>query len=247
MRKLVLFILIAFFGFNYVYAQEAQLVNDDYYLLAINDNEFEVLTDADASTTSNLFLNKVSLAIIGGINFTTLTGDDADSFECLTCFHLGIAAMVPISELFAIQPELLYACMGSKYSEGGYIEPIETSGRTVTGELSGTYKLNYLLLPVMAKYEVVPGLSLEAGPQVGFLLSAEDDYEFNGTSMTEDVKDFTKGIDFAFNAGIGYKFDAGYHVRARYMIGLTDVTDFEEPSNAEWKNSGAFISVGYFF
>jgi hypothetical protein len=31
------------------------------------------------------------------------------------------------------------------------------------------------------------------------------------------------------------------------MLGLTDVTDFEEGVEANWKNSGAFISVGYFF
>ncbi|RZJ55928.1 MAG: PorT family protein, partial [Flavobacterium sp.] len=34
--------------------------------------------------------------------------------------------------------------------------------------------LSYLNVPIMAKYYVIEKLSLEAGPQIGFLLSAKN-------------------------------------------------------------------------
>lgn len=111
----------------------------------------------------------------------------------------------------------------------------------------------------MAKYYVIEGLSVEAGPQVGFLMSAKgltyddvtDTYDEKG-----DVKDGYKSIDVAFNIGAGYKLKNGIMFQARYSLGLTDVS--EAPSvvdpediftNVDYKekNNVFQISVGYQF
>ena len=57
-------------------------------------------------------------------------------------------AEIPIANRFSFQPELLYSGQGSSVN------------------------LNYLNIPLMAKYNLTKEFSLEAGPQIGFLLSA---------------------------------------------------------------------------
>ena len=94
----------------------------------------------------------------------------------------------------------------------------------------------------MAKYYVTEGLSLEAGPQIGFLIKAEA-----GTDdVSVDVKDDFKSIDFGFNFGTGYKLESGLNFAARYNLGLSDISDDNE-SNIKVKNSVFQLSVGYTF
>ncbi len=88
----------------------------------------------------------------------------------------------------------------------------------------------------MGKYYLIKGLSLEAGPQVGVLLSG--DYE------GVDVKDSFMDMDLSLNAGIGYKLNNGLNFTARYNFGLTNIGVSED---SKVKNGVAQISVGYFF
>lgn len=168
-----------------------------------------------------------------GVNFSDITGERVDSFDGRTSFHFGAVAEIQISEKFSFQPELIYSSQGSDYTEGEDFE--------------GTVKVDYLNVPLMAKYYVADGLSIEAGPQVGFLLSAKDEYE----DEEDDIKDFLKSTDFGVNFGLGYKLDNGLFFSARYNLGLTDNLDVDESEfetdGAEYKNSVIQIGIGYFF
>jgi len=97
----------------------------------------------------------------------------------------------------------------------------------------------------MAKYYVADGFSLEAGPQIGLLVSTTDEYE----DEEDDIKDFLKSTDFGINFGLGYKLESGLNFTARYNIGLSDNLDADdfETDGAEYKNSVIQFSVGYFF
>jgi hypothetical protein len=180
----------------------------------------------------------LNFGVKGGVNFASITGDFTDDLNSRTSLHFGVVAEIGISEKFSFQPELLYSAQGAKYDDSdGY---------------SGTTKLDYLNIPLIAKYYVAEGFSLEAGPQIGFLLSAKDEYESPGDSGEDDVKDFVKGIDFGINLGVGYKLEGGLNFGARYNLGLSnlndyDMSDFEEIGSFDWKNGVFQISVGYFF
>ncbi|SDS27613.1 Outer membrane protein beta-barrel domain-containing protein [Formosa sp. Hel1_31_208] len=168
-----------------------------------------------------------------GVNFSDITGDDADSFKGRTSFHVGGAVEIPISESFSIQPEILYSSQGSDWEE-------MFEGMT----FSGTVKADFLNVPIMAKYYVVEGLSIEAGPQVGILLSAKEETE--GEEV--DIKDDLKGIDFGVNFGLGYQLDNGINFAARYNLGLSDLNDNPDfLGESSYKNSVIQLSVGYFF
>jgi Outer membrane protein beta-barrel domain len=177
---------------------------------------------------------QIAFGAKAGVNFSDITGENVDSFDGRTSFHFGAVAEIEISEKFSFQPELLFSSQGSDYSE-------DFEG----DDFDGTVKVNYLNVPLMAKYYVTEGLSIEAGPQIGFLLSATDEYD----DEEDDIDEFLKSTDFGLNLGLGYKLDSGLFFNARYNLGLSDNLDADgfETDGAEYKNSVIQISVGYFF
>ncbi len=116
---------------------------------------------------------EVKFGAKAALNVASLTGDVVDDASSLIGFQVGGFAEIKLSDKFAIQPELLYSTQGANSDDFGNLE------------------LGYINIPVMAKYYVVESFSLEAGPQIGFLVSAKDD--------GEDAKDFLSSTDFSFN------------------------------------------------
>ncbi|MGI9550310.1 MAG: porin family protein [Aurantibacter sp.] len=166
----------------------------------------------------------ITIGAKAGLNFATLQPDLNDP-KSRTSFHLGGMAEIPINEMFSVQPELLYSSQGVK-DESDDDEVV---------------RLNYISLPVLAKYYVIEALSIEAGPQFGFLISAE--VEDNGETI--DIKDDTKSVDVGFAIGAGYKLESGLNFGIRYFLG-SDINDIGEDPE-KFKNRVFQISVGYFF
>ena len=187
---------------------------------------------------------QVSFGAKAGVNFTQFSGDNEHS-KMATAFHVGVIAEIGISDKFSVQPELLYSAQGSDY------EDAEEFGVTY----DGTFKLNYIIVPIMAKYYVSEGLSLEVGPQIGILMTAIEEYEGDdGDSGEIDFLDdegfdeTLKKTDVGVNIGLGYKLENGINFAARYNLGLTDLNDDQGYLESDtYKNSVIQVSVGYFF
>ena len=192
---------------------------------------------------------EVKFGAKAGVNFASVTGD-LENVDGKVAFHIGGVAEIMISDKFSVQPELMYSAQGYKGEESG---SEEIAGETYSYKEEVTGKLDYIILPIMAKYYVAEGFSIEAGPQVGFLLNAEEDYDYTETFMgetssesgTEDMKDYMSSIDFGVNFGLGYKMESGLNFGARYNLGLSNVYDGE--GDYEIKNGVIQVSVGYMF
>lgn len=198
---------------------------------------------------------EMNWGVKAGANYSTLSGNEAETDYRLD-FHAGLVTAFEISPKFSLQPELLYSMEGTESSFS-----FEEEGMTFSSEQK--IKLGYLNLPIMAKFFVTDGLSLQAGPQVGYLLSAKNEYEFSSSfadefdmdeSGTEDVKDQLKKISFGVNFGLGYEFGSNLFLQARYHLGLSNIDDTEvdpdddfEVEMGKIKNSGFQVSVGYKF
>ncbi|KIA99659.1 hypothetical protein OA88_19535 [Flavobacterium sp. JRM] len=182
---------------------------------------------------------EVRFGVKGGINLSTLTGDIYDASSKVG-FQVGGFAEIKLSDKFFVQPELLYSTQGAKSKVSAYDFSSESN-----------FKFGYLNVPVMAKYYVMDKFSLEAGPQIGFLVSAKNDYSYSvlgyNESGKEDVKDQFKSIDFGVNFGAGYDFTENISAGVRYNLGLSNITDFGDGDNAKFKNSVFSLSVGYKF
>ena len=179
----------------------------------------------------------VKFGLKGGINLSNFTGDIEDASSKVG-FQVGGFAEFKLSDKFAIQPELLYSTQGAKYKES-----------EVNYLYKETINLGYLNVPVMAKYYVIDKLSIEAGPQIGFLLSAKDKWEetYLGEKYSgkESIKDSFKSVDFSLNVGAGYDFTENVSAGIRYNFGVSNISDFGD--NGKIHNNVISLSVGYKF
>lgn len=166
----------------------------------------------------NVNAQEIKFGAKGGLNFASVSGDTKGT-DVVTAFNFGVMSEIPISEKFSFQPEVMYSGQGYSFNDN-------------------TVALSYLNVPLMAKYYVIKGLSVEAGPQIGFLLSAKNE--------KINVKDSFKTVDFGVNFGVGYKLENGFNFGARYNLGLTDINNVEN-SSSKVKNGVFQVSVGYFF
>lgn len=178
-----------------------------------------------------------------GVNISNLKGD-SESANSKVGIYVGGYANLKISEQFAFQPEVLYSAQGAK--ESGNLE-IDQLGR-VWADVK--YKLNYINVPLMIKYYPVKGFNIEAGPQIGFLVDSKMNIKGHVTSTqqkfdtNEKMNSLLKSVDFGLNVGLGYEFENGLNLGARYNFGLTNISNVEE---GKIKNSVFSLGLGYSF
>ena len=166
---------------------------------------------------TNVNAQEIKFGAKGGLNFADISGDNTKGNGLVTSFHFGVLSEIPISDKFSFQPEILYSGQGYSFNDN-------------------TVSLSYLNIPLIGKYYLTKGLSIEAGPQIGFLLAAKND--------KTDVKDSFNTFDFGINFGLGYKLDNGFNFGARYNLGLININNLDNSTN---KNGVFQLSVGYFF
>jgi len=189
-----------------------------------------------------------------GVNFASIGGDDTSGVSGRTGFHIGGLVEILLTEKFAVQPEILYSAQGFSY---------ENQDEFFDTKVSNETNLDYINIPVMAKYYVTEGLALEAGPQLGFLISANNEVEIQGGGDDDpqfetgesDVSDFYSGFDLGLAAGASYRLDMGVFFGARYVLGLSNINDNGtniglidiDIDSFKQQNNVFQVSVGYAF
>src|SRR5688572_19329365 len=165
---------------------------------------------------------KTRFGVKGGVNLASLEIDDdtpATNFNTnsKTSFHVGVYANLPLSDMFRLQPEILYMGAGSK-----------VKGTPLSGNQGGTVSyeadFDYIAVPVKFQLATKSGFFVEAGPQFAFLTTARQD---NANGTDPDIKDegIIKKTDFSGVAGIGYMSRIGLGIHATYLHGFTNVFD----------------------
>jgi opacity protein-like surface antigen len=201
-----------------------------------------ILTAAAVFALSFANAQDVKFGAKAGLNLSNI-GGDLENTSSKVGFQVGGFAEIKVSDKFAIQPELLYSAQGAKseYSE------VDSDLVTISSKL--TQKLAYLNIPVMAKYFVTEGFSLEAGPQFGFLMSANAETEVSAlgesASVSADNKDYFESIDFGLNFGAGYDVSENINLGVRYSLGLSNIA--KDSGDFKANNSNIAIAVGYKF
>lgn len=183
---------------------------------------------ANAQADSDL----IQLGVKGGVNFASMTGDDIGDVNSRTSFHAGLLAEIPYSERFSLQGEVLYSGQG--------FEVENTLGK-------GEYNLDYIQIPILAKYYLVQGLSVQVGPQIGFLINEEAKYSGSlGSAETES--DFANDFEFGVVGGLEYKLDSGIFLQGRYVYGISKLFDDSQVAGDPSVHNSVFqLGVGYMF
>lgn len=171
-------------------------------------------------STGTIYSQEVNLGAKAGINFATLKGGEHENFGGRTGFHLGLVAEMPSTSKFSVQPEILYSRQGATGLDG-----------------DRTLKLDYVSVPLMLKYYLLSGFSLEAGPQVAFNIVGQID----GHGESREINDIEL-LEFAAGLGTCYQFSSGLFFQARYIHGITQAWDFPGLKNRNFQ-----LSAGYKF
>ncbi len=189
-----------------------------------------VLAVVGVSTSSNA-QEYWNFGIKGGANFTNMTSDGFEDNNSRTGFHLGVLAEIPVSDRFSIQPEVLYSTQGTKDEGSNYTDE---------------YNLDYIQVPVIAKFYIIDGLALEAGPSFNFLVDEDYKYESGLLDIRTD-SELASTFEFGGALGASYKFNNGFFLNGRYLAGFTDAFDSDSFDEDAIKNNGFQLGVGFLF
>lgn len=177
-----------------------------------------------------------------GANISSISVESEDyDYGNKVGLHLGGVGQFMFGEKFGLQVEALFSQIG-----------IRETDESEFGDFESKLKLNYITLPVMARYNILDGLSVHAGPQLALLVSAKAKNEFtanNGDTETDedDVKSFFKSSDIGFAIGAQYELDMGVFAGLRYIVGIGNIGEEEEFGTAEVRNNVLQLSIGYMF
>ena len=190
------------------------------------------------SAPSNPNTAGVRFGFRAGLNVADVQGDAVKTFtnlagyapsgaitkEMRPGFYAGVYATLPIGPSFAIEPGISYSEKGTVLKG---ILPFPALDFLNT-QVTGTARLAYVDVPVLAKVFITPGFYLYAGPQASFLVSGKARVQAGALGFTAYKQDFDvssqlRKVDFAAVGGLGYQFENGLGLSAGYDYSLTSL------------------------
>ncbi len=174
-----------------------------------------------------------------GVDYTHQWGENINDESALN-YQAGVFMEYRFDNKFAIAPEVVFATHNRPKWEWHDSWLSEEPARDVTT----TSQVNYINIPVMFKYYATPSLSLDLGPQFGFMVygKSTDKWEDGGKKMKEKHDIGDRSFDFGIGLGATYNFNQKVFVQVRYTLGLVPLY-----KGSHARNGNAQLSVGYRF
>ncbi len=178
---------------------------------------FSILTLLFASNLS-FSQTPLGFGVIGGLNFTNITGADVSNNDFRLGVHVGGYTEIPFKDKLGFRAEL--HLLSSK------------------GTASGGFRSLYVDLPLLATYKLDNNFKLLAGIQPSILLNAKVSDGTGRGTITKDIRT----IDFGFVFGGWYQIDANWAAGVRIVPGILRVG---ADGNQRTYNLNFQLSVGY--
>jgi outer membrane immunogenic protein len=119
-------------------------------------------------------------------------------------WYMGLHTQVPLINKFSLQPALLFSSKGYK-SEDQF------------GTIFQSVRLEYVALPLLINYNIDEKLSIQLGPEFGYLLAAKlllDEEKFNVS------KQYPSKFDAGLSIGLQYLAVRRTGIDLRYTYGI---------------------------
>ena len=183
--------------------------------------------------------NAQRFGLLGGINMANIYGDDAEPVEGVDSKSIlgatgGISFISRLGRHVTFRAELLYSQKGNKWEEGDNFE---------------SFKLAYLekniLFQIFFPSRSRIKLFVMGGGYLALNLSAKGEWEFEGDSGSEDIKDDTKTFDYGFVFGGGILIKRAFEITAKYSMGIAKFYEWEGELQ-EMKNKAIQILAGIY-
>ena len=167
-----------------------------------------------------------------GLNIATLS--DAD--KAIADLHFGLEAEYMVTDNFSLGLGAIVSNQGAKYTSNG---------------ADATVDLDYVHIPILGSYYLLPGLAVKVGVQPGFKMKAK----VKGDGATVDLDEYFRLLNplldadmkvnsftFSIPVGVSYEY-RNVVVDARYNWGLTKVLN----QGDAFYNRVFMLSLGYKF
>ena len=188
----------------------------------------------------------ISLSAAAQVQFGAKVGVDATNFWGENVPHgmklgyqAGLLMEYKFTDKVAVAPEVVFAAQGGEFKLAKSLLGVDLS-KLGLSDPKVTYNTNYINVPVMFKYYVVPDFAIDFGPQIGFNVYSK--YSIEHVKDAIDFQDATNTIDFGLGQGGTYSLTENAFVQARYTMGLTDAFDGNHA-----KNGNIQVAFGYKF
>lgn len=171
-------------------------------------------------------------------------------FEPQTGFMLGAFLKYRLSRHISLQPEIQFNRLGGEINRLDVVlNPLEEA-YVLPNEFSySSYRLtlDYISLPLNLKIYLVEGLNVQVGPQLAFLISAQEKKQDDTAENDKvDVKDGFKSSDFGMQVGLGYEFDFNLVAETKFYHGQSNFLTSNDRGD-KMKNSYFQFNLGYMF
>lgn len=167
------------------------------------------------AAASPTYAQGVTVGAKVGVNFATVSSDDADDEfqKNKTGFVAGGFVDVPVAPQFSFAPEVLFSQKGTKFENG---------------EDSISVNVTQVQVPLLFKANFSGGGSsvrpfVAVGPAFGFTASAKTKSDLDGVETEVDSGDDVETVEFSLVFGGGVKF-GNASIEARYDLGLNDMS-----------------------
>lgn len=155
--------------------------------------------------------------MVGG-TLTTFRGSDvSDDAKMKVGLVAGAEFGFMFTENMGATAGLLYTMQGTAYKDADH-----------------NLNADYLNIPILFNYYIIPGLAVKAGVQPGILCRAK--------YGDHDYKDYYKSLDISVPIGVSYEI-SDFVIDARYNLGLSKIGDGDHAGKVY--NSVIQLTVGY--
>lgn len=195
----------------------------------------------------NLNSGKVEFGLDGGLNLSNQRG--LSQSNMLSSLNLGFYFDIKLKQT----PWMIHTGVIVKSNVGAAGLPVYSlNDADLDNSFAGgsiERKLSYFHVPVLMKYNFSNHFFLEAGPQLGLLYKAYDEFSntFQGDDLTfrKEIRDAFHRLDAGLTTGIGYHRLAkghGMNLGVRYYYGFVDVVIDDTGSSIT--NHSLYFTVG---
>jgi hypothetical protein len=194
------------------------------------------------STTAASAQSGPTFGLLAGVTSSkvTLSGDAVTvDLGSRTGFSGGVSLRTPLSPMFDLEVDALYAQKGFKIDDSD-------------SDASAEVKLGYIDIPVLLSYRFGTGPTqpfIAAGGTVSIKIGCDLGATSGGISASTDCAEVVEGdiagMDLGLTVGAGIRFNR-FSLQARYTSGLSEVVDDGE-DNVTNHNRALFFLAGVSF
>lgn len=152
---------------------------------------------------------QVQWGVKGGLQVADLKFKVPDNNKTRAGIYAGGLLQFGLSDKIVLQPELLYAVKGYRFDATAF------HGK-------GVVSFNYITLPLMAGYRATGRLTVMAGPEAGYLISARSKFD----KKTVDISNNYENLDLGINLGLAYQLNVNLGIDLRYSHGVKPLMHF---------------------